>query len=134
MSAKSEKSNNFSGEPQNFSLTRESLAKLRLKARRSGVWFSDLKQFERGLLDLTISKVKRVRSFLLAKVVSQLVSKLTNALETSIVRLIRTEGPKLAMKISQIANDWGHRTADVWVFDRGFMQFLVVNNFSIFKS
>ncbi|HDQ06648.1 MAG TPA: hypothetical protein ENN36_08020, partial [Candidatus Bathyarchaeota archaeon] len=57
-------------------LTREALAKLRLKALRRGIWFRDLKQSERKLLSLTIRVVERVRSFMLARLVSQIVSKL----------------------------------------------------------
>jgi len=112
-------------------LTREALAKLRLKAKRRGVWFRDLKQRERQLLDLTISVVERVRSFLLAKVVSRLVSRLCAALESRIVRLVRTKGRVMAEGLSEIAQAWGYRAAKSWVKDRGFMQFLVVTNLDV---
>jgi len=117
-----------------FPLTREALAKLRLKALRRGVWFRDLKQGERQLLDLTIRVVQRVRSFLLAKLVSRIVGKLCEAMESRIFCLMKTEGRSLAKKISKIAEAWGNRAAKFWVNDRGFIQYLTVNNLSSFKT
>lgn len=128
LSAKSKKSNN-STKP--FPLTRESLAKLRQKARRKGAWFRDLKPTERRLLDLTIRVVQKVRSFMLAKIVSRLVQTLQKAMESHIVRLIRIEGPKMAKQISEIASAWGYRAAKKWSNDKGFMQYLVINNSGI---
>jgi hypothetical protein len=115
-------------------LTREALAKLRLKAVRRGTWFRDLKQSERKLLDLTIKVVQRVRSFMLAKLVSRIVSKLCEAMESRIFRLMRTEGRSLAEKICKIAEAWGNRVAKLWANDRGFIQYLTVNNLSSFKT
>ena len=125
MSAKSER---LSDGARSVPLTREALAKLRLKAKRRGVWFRNLKHSERQLLDLTISVVERVRSFLLAKVVSRLVSRLCEALESRIVRLVRTEGLTMAKRLSEIGEAWGYRAARSWATDCGFMQFLVVTN------
>ena len=128
MSAKSER---LSDGARSVPLTREALAKLRLKAKRRGVWFRNLKHSERRLLDLTISVVERVRSFLLAKVVSRLVGVLCEALESRIVRLVRTEGPALAKRLSETAEAWGHRAARSWQNDLGLMQFLVINNLDV---
>jgi len=115
-------------------LTREALARLRLKALRRGVWFRDLKREERKLLELTIRVVEKVRSYLLAKIVSRLVSKLCEAMESRIFRLMRTEGRSLAEKIASIGEAWGNRAAKSWAKDRGFMQYLVVNNLSYLKT
>jgi hypothetical protein len=110
------------------------LAKLRLKALRRGVWFRDLKQNERRLLDLTIRVVERVRSFLLAKLVSRIMTKLCEAMESRILFLMRTEGRGLAEKLSKIGQVWGNSDAEFWANDRGFMQYLVVNNLSHLKT
>ena len=128
LSAELERSND--SVKSGFSLTRDSLAKLRQKARRCGAWFRNLKQNERKLLDLTIRVVERVRSFILAKLVSQLVTRLFEAMESKIVRLILTEGKEMAQKLSQTAISIGHKTAKCWAKDRGLMQFLVVQNLS----
>jgi len=115
-------------------LTREALVKLRLKAVRRGVWFRDLKREERKLLDLTIRVVEKVRSFLLAKIVSRIVGKLCEAMESMVIRLMKTEGRSLAEKISKIGQAWGNRAAKSWAKDRGFIQYLTVNNLSSFKT
>ncbi len=135
MSADSERSSKDPVKTQtSFPLTRENLAKLRRKARRRGCWFRNLKQSERKLLDLTIRVVDKVRSFLLAKLVSRIVGKLLEAMESRIFRLMRTEGRSLAEKISEIAEAWGNRAARFWANDRGFMQYLTVSNLSSFKT
>jgi hypothetical protein len=128
LSVRSEKSSKQYAAQPNFPLTRESLAKLRLKAVRRGCWFRDLKRKERMLLDLTIRVVERVRSFLLAKVVSRLVSILCEAMESRVYRLIRTEGLRMAEELSEIAQSWGYMAAKSWRKDRGFMQYLTVSN------
>ena len=115
-------------------LTREALAKFKLKAVRRGCWFRDLKQSERSLLDLTIRVVERVRSFMLAKLVSRIVSKLCEAMESRILHLMKTKGQSLAEKICKIAEAWGNRVAKLWANDRGFIQYLTVNNLSSFKT
>ena len=131
MNAKLGKSSNGT---KSVTLTREALAKLRLKALRRGVWFRDLKQNERRLLDLTIRVVERVRSFLLAKLVSRILSKLCEAMESRILLLMRIEGRSLAEKLSKIGQAWGNRAAKFWANDCGFMQYLVVNNLSHLKT
>ena len=117
-----------------ISLTREALARLRLKALRRGVWFRDLKREERKLLELTIRVVEKVRSFLLAKLVSRIVGKLCEAMESRIFRLMRMEGRSLAEKISRIGEAWGNRSAASWANDQGFIQFLTVTNLLSFKN
>ena len=115
-------------------LTREALAKLKLKALRKGRWFKDLKRQERKLLELTMRVVEKVRSFLLVKLVSRIVSKLCRAMESRVMRLMRTEGRSLAEKISKIGEAWGNKTARSWAKDQGFIQFLTVSNLSSFKT
>jgi hypothetical protein len=131
LSAKSGKS---SDDARSVPLTREALAKLRLKAVRRGVWFRDLKQSERKLLSLTIRVVQRVHSFILARLVSRIVGKLCEAMESRILRLMRTEGRTLAEKLSKIGQAWGNRAAKSWAKDSGFIQYLTVSNLSPFKT
>ena len=117
-----------------FPLTRENLAKLKRKAVRRGCWFRDLKHSERKLLDLTIRVVEKVRSFLLAKVVSRLVNTLFEALESRIVRLIRTEGRVMAKRLSDVGQSLGCKSAKFWANNCGVMQFLVVCNLGAFGT
>ena len=101
---------------------------------RRGVWFRDLKQSERKLLDLTISVVERVRSFLLAKLVSRLIDKLCEAMESRVFRLMRSEGRSLAQKVASIGEAWGNRAAKFWAKDSGFIQYLTVSNLQSFRT
>ena len=122
------------GESSNpkFTLTRDSLAKLKQKARRRGIWYRDLKQNERMLLDLTISVVQRIKSFMLAKLVVPIITRLCEAMESRVYLLARSEGAQIAEHLSQIAQRWGNRAAKSWVKDRAFIQFLVVVNLNLF--
>jgi len=113
-----------------FPLDRESLAKLRLRAVRRGVWFRDLKVAERRLLDLTIGVVRRVRSFVLAGLISRIVEKLLFAVEGRVSRLMCTTGRGLAQRLGEIAQSWGHRSAAGWCEDLGFVRFLAVMHLS----
>ncbi len=128
MFAKSGKSNKQSGNSQAGSLTRESLAKLKLRAVRRGVWFKDLKQEERKLLELTMRVVKRIHSFLLANLVSKIIEKLTTAMESRVYCLMKTKGKDLAENLAQIAQAWGNKAAKFWAKEQGFIQFLTVTN------
>ena len=120
------------GSTRAFSLTRENLRKLRVKAVRKGCWFKVLKQKERMLLNLTVNVVERVRSSLLSKVVSGLVDKLFEALQSRIYRLMKSKGQEMALHVSDIAQGWGNKLAKGWGSDVGLMQFLVVSNLQDF--
>jgi hypothetical protein len=109
-----------------YVLSRRALAKLRLRAIRRGVWFRDLKDVERKLLDLTIAVVKRIHSVRLARMVSPIVEKLLNAVESKLSRLMRTQGRGLAEKLGRIAQDWGNKSAVHWADDLGFIEYLTV--------
>jgi hypothetical protein len=108
------------------SLSRSELVKLRVKARRRGVWFKILTRVERGLLDLAIKVVEKVRSLVLARSLISVVKKLTNAMESEVTRLMRTVGRRLAQKLSEIAQEWGNKVACLWAVDLDFIQYLAV--------
>ena len=107
-------------------LGKKALARLRLKALRSGVWFKKLKISERTLMELVIRIVDKVRSRVLAKVLSQIVNELLEAMEGEVSRLMRTVGRPLAQKLSEVAQGWGNKSANRWVEDPGFIQYLAV--------
>ena len=135
MSAGSRKSSKGLGRTRsNDPSRRECLIKVRREARRKGCYYRVLKQSERMLLDLTIRVVEKIRSFILAKLVSQIVGKLLEAMESRVYRLMRTEGRSLAERVSKIAQSWGNRSAKSWVKDRGFIQYLTVSNLASFNT
>ena len=115
-----------------ISPTREALARVKLKALRYGVWFKALSRDERILMELVIRVTERVRSFLLAKLLSRIVKKLLEAMGGmqamigKVAYKMKTDGLHLAQKLSQIAQSWGNKSAAKWPKDPGFVQYLTI--------
>ncbi|UCB61190.1 MAG: hypothetical protein JSW72_03845 [Candidatus Bathyarchaeota archaeon] len=119
------------------SISKPDLIKLRIKARRRGTWFRALSRIERGLMDLTIKVVESVRSVILARSLISVAKKLLDALESEVAFLIKTVGPSLAQKLSEIAQSWGNDSAKDWAKDQIFIRYLSVmrkNLSSIFSA
>jgi hypothetical protein len=102
------------------------LRALRLRSMRRRMWFRVLSQLERAQVDLTLRMVQRVRSPFLASVLETIIVKLQSALESRIVRLVRSVGAPLARKLGEIAQSWGYRAAAAWRHDVRFARFLAV--------
>src|SRR4030042_5634100 len=107
-------------------LNKIQLVKLRLKARRAGVWFRALPRIDRVLVDLTIKVASNIRSFTLAKNILAVTRKLEGFLESSLLRAFREVGLRLAQKLSLVAQKWGNNSAENWASDLSFMNFLAV--------
>lgn len=118
-------------------LTRVELNKIKVRAIRRGLWFKLLSRVERASVDLTLKVVKRVRSHLLAKVLTSIVKKLLEAMESKVACMMKKVGINLAQKLSRIALNWGNKFAVHWAEDPSFMQFLTVtymNTPAMFKG
>jgi hypothetical protein len=109
------------------SLKKDELANIRAKAMRRGVWFRVLTRGERAQVDLTMKFVKRIRSFFLAKVLTNILEKLVEAMERRVARLTKEVGSALAQKLSGIAQNWGNKAARKWASDPGFLRYLTIN-------
>ena len=107
-------------------LEKNRLAKIKAKAMRRGIWFRVLTRAERAQMELTMKIVKRIRSLFLAKVVTSIVKKLLDAMESKVARLMREVGQALAQKLSRIAQNWGNRSAVQWTTDQDFTQYLTI--------
>lgn len=110
-----------------ISFTRNEMVRFRTKAIRKGVWFRALTTIERACVDLAIRVVERVRSHLLFKALSSVLKKLEDALESQVRRLMREVGGRIASKMSQIAQNWGNKSAARWAKELGFIQYLTVD-------
>ncbi len=108
------------------SLSRRWLVSIRTRALRNGVWYSVLSRSERGFVGLAIRVVERVHSRLLGRVLSTIVAKLVEALESPFRRLTREVGPGLALRLSRVAVRWGNSRAAGWIDDAGFVRYLAV--------
>ena len=118
-------------------LGKNELVRIRARAMRRGVWFRVLTRAERAQIELTTRVVKKIRSFFLARVVTSIVEKLLDAMESKVARLMREVGPALALKLSGIAQKWGNESAVHWTADPWFRQYLTVmyvNTPSVFKT
>ena len=118
-------------------LTKDELTKIKVRAIRRGVWFRVLSRGERAQVELTMRIVKRIRSFFLAKVLTRIVEKLLDAMESKVARLMREVGPALVQKLIEIAQKWGNESAVNWTADPRFSQYLTVmyvNTPSVFKT
>jgi hypothetical protein len=102
------------------------LAKIRAKAMRRGVWFRVLTRAERAQVELTMKIVKRIRSHFLARIITSIVEKLLEAMESKVSRLMREVGQPLARNLSEAAQKWGNKFAKNWSQDSGFIQYLTI--------
>ena len=107
-------------------INKNQLMKLRLKAKRAGVWFRALPRIDRVLVDLTIKVASSIRSTTLAKKILMVVRKLESLLESSLLRAFREVAIQLAQKFSLIAQKWGNTSAKNWASDVSFIKFLAV--------
>jgi len=103
------------------------LSKVKARAMRLGVWFRVLTRAERAQVELTMRIVKRIRSLLLAEVVTSIVKKLLDAMKSKVECLMREIGQPLARKLSGIAQKWGNKSAHHWKEDPSFVRYLAVN-------
>jgi len=107
-------------------LGKNELVRIKARAMRRGVWFRVLTRAERAQIELTTRVVKRIRSFFLARVLTAIVEKLLDAMESKVMRLMREVGPVLARKLSRTAQKWGNNSAEGWPQDSGFIQYLII--------
>jgi 5-carboxymethyl-2-hydroxymuconate isomerase len=107
---------------------RSEIVKVKARALRKGVWFRALTRVERACVDLAIKVVERVRSRLLQRVLDSVFNKLEEAMESQVRRLMREVGGNLAQELSEIAQNWGNKSAVGWAEDSGFIQYLTINH------
>jgi len=100
-------------------ITREVLVGMRTRGLRRRLWYSTLSRMERGLVDLTIRWVDKVRSGLMAETLLRILVKLALALETGMGRVLG-RGRVLAVRASELAVGWGNGSAFYWRFETAF--------------
>ena len=109
-----------------FMFGRNNLLCLKLKARRSGIWFKVLSRLDRGLLDLTIKVADEMRSLRLIKELLAVARKVEDALESRFSKAIYETGFPLARKLGLLAKKWGNPFAESWGSDISFARFLAI--------
>ncbi len=105
-------------------LTGRRIAGMKTRALRKRVWFRVLDRIERGLLDLTIRWVDKVRSGRMTETVLRILLKLARAMEYGMGR-VHMVGRELALQASVLAVGWGNSEAYAWRLDKAFWSALV---------
>src|SRR6266849_2590010 len=100
-------------------ITRDFLVGMKTRGLRRRVWWWALDRMERGLVDLTIRWVDKVRSERMTETLMRILEKLAQALETGIERVL-ARGRGLAIRASSIALEWGNGSAFYWRFEQAF--------------
>jgi len=109
-------------------LTRAVLADIRARSLMKRIWFRELTSVERSLMNLTIRVVDEVKSSKLGSLLSAIVRRLEEALESKFLRRAREKGAELAERFAQIAYSWGYVKAHSWVRDRAYVLYLGVSS------
>ena len=100
-------------------ITCEVLIGIKTRGLRRRVWYGALDRMERGLVDLTIRWVDKVRSGRMTETLMPILEKLAQALETGMVRVLG-RGRVLAARASELAVGWGNGSAFYWRFEQAF--------------
>lgn len=103
------------------------LSKIRLKALRTRVWFNTLSRVERAIVDLTIRCVEEIRSDVLAKTISEIISKILASLPQGFVSEAQRVGRGIAETLCTAGEKWHSSQAVSWKCDIQFHRFLGVN-------
>jgi hypothetical protein len=107
-------------------LTREWLTSLKRRALRKHAWFRVLKREERGVVDLTIWCVERVKSETLALVLGRIVCKVLTVCRSMFLIWVEKRGHWFAEKLSEVAVSWGCPDAYAWRREPAFIRYLGV--------
>jgi hypothetical protein len=102
-------------------ITREVLVGLKTRGLRRRVWYWALDRMERGLVDLTIRWVDKVRSGRMTETLMRILEKLAQAMKTGMGIVL---GRELATRASELAVGWGNKSANRWQFELGFCRAL----------
>ena len=112
------------------SLSRELLTRIKRKCLRRGAWFRSLSVTERGIINLTIKCVEKVRSRKLADTLVNIISKIADILESRFMKLVKRVGIPLAQEASRLAQSWGNKSARTWATDPSLARYLTVQQLS----
>jgi len=85
-----------------------------------------MSRVERGIVDLTIRCVEVIRSPVLVRAVSNILSKILKALREGFVERAEKAGRQVAEKLCVLAERWGNVSSSDWKQDKGFARFLGV--------
>jgi hypothetical protein len=112
---------------QQNTVYKQSLATIRQKSIRRGIWFTALNGIERGIMNIVIKCVETVRSGTVLQTISAIVAKISNAM--NFLTKIEVLGKPMAEKLSSAFEKWGNQTARNWKHDRAYIRHLGLDLF-----
>ncbi|MDH5462645.1 MAG: hypothetical protein OEX09_10555, partial [Candidatus Bathyarchaeota archaeon] len=77
--------------------------KVKSRALRNRTWYKTLSRMERAIIDLTIKCVEKVRSHVLAQMVSMIISKILRTLKEDYMTTAEKVGLEIIEKLSVVA-------------------------------
>jgi hypothetical protein len=107
--------------------TKQELMKIRSRALRTRIWFRTLSKVERGIIDLTIKCVEKIRSNVLVRTISTIITKLLESLGESFMERAERTGHKIAASLCSLGERWKNKSCLTWKSDKCFVKFLGVN-------
>ncbi|GEM_PF-3457425 len=111
-------------------ISKNDILDLKRKSLRKGVWFRGLSKMERGIIDLTVRCVERIRSPTLIRVLQRVLNKLSDAVKHPFAWRIEQIGRPLADRAIQVALSWGVEEAVSWKEDVSYVRCLGLNYLS----
>jgi hypothetical protein len=106
--------------------TKQDLQRIKSRALREKVWFRALSKADRAIVDLTITCVKKIRSNVLARIISTVVAKVLECLEEDFMVAAERVGNEIAETLCALGERWGNKTCSTWKCDLYFVRFLGV--------
>jgi len=106
--------------------TRKFLKRWWKRALRRKILFTDLDEFDRSYLYLTMKAFDEVRNAKVGTIIVKILAKLKHALESPFIKRMETYGIEKARIISAWAVEWGHEMASSWVSEKGFARYLTM--------
>jgi len=100
-------------------LTRGLIMKFKARSLRTGAWFRVLECQERGLVDVTVCWLNRIKNDQLRSVMTRILWKLATAMNSALSSL-RGRGRPIAIRMSELAMRWKNQSAWTWRFDDSF--------------
>ena len=106
--------------------TADFLLELRRKAIRRRVWYTSLDRVDRGIIYLVTRVVDRVESATLGIVLMKITKKLRDAMKSSFIKLMESDGVRMARNMAEMAVEWEYWAAKEWARDLGYVRYLTM--------
>jgi hypothetical protein len=106
--------------------TRRFLYDLRIKALKKGIWYKTTSRLERGIINLSIKILDKVKSSALGIEIVNIVANLKKMLKSPFLKHMETYGIKQASKIAEYASILGYNGAKSLFHDNDYVRYITL--------